>query len=104
MYRVLFKIGSFEVQSYGVMLIVAFFVGVFMARRRAPRYGLTADEISDASFWTLIFGVLGARIVFILLSLDHYLQNLDELFSLKFEGLTSFGGLLFGFGYLLWWA
>ena len=81
MYPVLFEIGSFKVQSYGVMLIVAFFVAVYLARRRAPRFGFAPDDVNDSSFWALIVGVLGARIVFILLSLDYYLKNLDKLFS-----------------------
>jgi phosphatidylglycerol---prolipoprotein diacylglyceryl transferase len=104
MYPVLFQIGDFKVQSFGVMLIIAFFVAVYIARRRAERFGYTPDEVSDAGFWSLIIGVLGARVMFILLSLDEYLGHPDKLLSLRFEGLTSFGGLLFGFIFLLFWS
>lgn len=103
MHKVLFDIGGFPVYSYGVMLIIAFFVGVAIARARAAQYGLKPEQIWDVSFWVLVSGVLGARIVFILQELPYYLKNLDQLFSLRFDGLTSYGGLLGGLiAFLVW--
>lgn len=77
-------------------MLIAFFAGVWLAMRRAKRYQFTPSQIGDASFWALILGVLGARIVFILQELPYYLANTRELFSIQFRGLTSFGGLVFG--------
>lgn len=104
MLPVLFKIGDFEVHSFGLVLIVAFGAAYFMGRARAEKYGLTKDQVGDAFFWTLILGVLGARLGFILQELPYYLANPDKLLSLKFQGLTSFGGLVAGFLGLVWMA
>jgi phosphatidylglycerol:prolipoprotein diacylglycerol transferase len=52
----------------------------------------------------LVFGVLGARIVFILQDLPYYLSHTKELFSIQFQGLTSFGGLIFAVIALGVWA
>ncbi len=101
MYPILFtipKIGSFgpfPIHSFGVIMVIAFATALWIMRRRAPRFGILPDKITDAGFWALLAGVLGARIVFILQDLPHYLKNTDELFSLQFQGLTSFGGLIF---------
>lgn len=97
MHPVLFQIGEFKVYSYGFAILIAFLVGVYLARRRAPRYGLTPQHITDASFAILLMGIIGARVVFILQSLEYYRQNPQELWTLQFRGLTSFGGLAFGF-------
>jgi phosphatidylglycerol---prolipoprotein diacylglyceryl transferase len=96
MYPVLFTIGSFEVHTFGFVLVVAFVAAFFYGRARAHRFGLTKDQVSDAFFWTLVAGVLGARIGFIVQELPHYLANPSELLSLQFQGLTSFGGILGG--------
>lgn len=104
MLPVLFKVGTFEVHSFGVALIVAFGLAFLLGRARAHRYGLTKDQVGDAFFWTLILGVLGARVGFILQELPHYLSHPDELLSWKFQGLTSFGGLIAGFFALVWMA
>lgn len=77
---------------------------MWLAKVRAPKFGVSPSKILDAAFWMLVAGVLGARIVFILQELPYYLKHLNELFSLQFEGLTSFGGLIFGFGALVIWA
>lgn len=104
MHRVLFKIGSVTLYSYGLMLILAFFVGAWFARRRAPKYGIDPEKIWDVAFWMLMAGVLGARVLFILQDLPYFLQNRDQLFSLRFEGLTSYGGVLGGFIAVLIWC
>lgn len=104
MLPILFKIGNFPVRSYGVMLVIAFFVGLWMVRKRAPRFHFDPTKVADAAFWSLILGVLGARVVFILQDLPYYLAHTNELISIQFQGLTSFGGFLFGFLYLLWWS
>lgn len=104
MLPILFKIGDFEVHSFGVVLIIAFIAAYFYGRARAPKFGLTANQVGDAFFYTLIAGVLGARIGFIVQELPHYLEHPDQLLSLKFQGLTSFGGLIGGMIALLFLA
>lgn len=104
MHPILFKIGNFPVHSFGVVMIAAFLVGVVIARRRAKKFGLDPNKLTDMSFWTLIVGILGARVAFILQDLDHYLKNTKELFSWQFAGLTSFGGVIAGVGFMVVWA
>ncbi len=101
MLPVLFKIGSFEVHSFGVILIIAFLAALYVARRRAPRYGIEPNSLSDLSFWILISGVLGARLLFLL---QEPPKDWHEYFSLKFAGLTSFGALIGGFIVILFWC
>lgn len=97
MHPELFRIGSFPIKSYGVLLMIGVIVASYMASRRAPRYGLKPDVIWDSLFWMVIPGILGARITFIVQNWSYYSQNTNELFSLQFNGLTSFGGLILGF-------
>jgi phosphatidylglycerol:prolipoprotein diacylglycerol transferase len=103
MYPDLFKIFGFTVHSYGVLLLIAFFVGVWFARKRAPRFGFTPTEIYDGSFWALILGVIGARVFYIIQEWDYYSRNTSQIFSWQFAGLTSFGAIAFGLlGYYIW--
>jgi phosphatidylglycerol:prolipoprotein diacylglycerol transferase len=104
MHPVLFKIGNFPVHSFGVVMIVAFVVAVYMARQRAKRFRLDPNKLADMSFWTLIVGILGARIAFILQDLGYFLKNTKDLFSWQFAGLTSFGGIIAALGFMIFWA
>jgi phosphatidylglycerol:prolipoprotein diacylglycerol transferase len=98
------SLGPIQVHSFSVMLILAFLGGLWLARRRAPKFGFEPGKVSDVSMVVLFAGVLGARVLFILQELPYYLQHKDQLFSLQFQGLTSFGALLFGVGVYAWFA
>ncbi len=104
MHPVLFKIGSFTLHSFGLLMVAAFFGALWLARKRAEKFGFQPTAVTDAGFFTLLFGILGARVVFILQELPYYLHHSGELLSWQFQGLTSFGGILFGFFYLVYWA
>lgn len=104
MYPILFHIGTFPVRSYGVMIMVAFLAGLWLVRRRANLFGFDPQKLTDLCFYILVAGILGARILFILQELPYYLSHKDELFSLRFEGLTSFGALIAGLGLVIVWA
>ncbi|MEA2552402.1 MAG: phosphatidylglycerol---prolipoprotein diacylglyceryl transferase [Fimbriimonadaceae bacterium] len=96
--------GPIKVHSFSVLLIIAFLASVWLARKRAPKFGFDPSKITDASMVVLFAGIIGARLLFILQELPYYLKHRDELFSLQFQGLTSFGALLFGFVAYAWFA
>ncbi|MBI5708592.1 MAG: prolipoprotein diacylglyceryl transferase [Armatimonadetes bacterium] len=96
MIRILFEIGPVKVYSYGLMILVAFGAGLLWARKRAPRFDVEPGQIGDVAFFALLFGVLGARIGFILQELPYFLKNRDQLFTLQFQGLTSYGAFIAG--------
>ena len=104
MLPVLFKVFNFPVHSYGVMVVIAFLAAVWIIRRRAPRYGIDPQKLTDALIVTLIIGILGARIAYILQELPHYLSHPAEIFSPQMAGITSFGAIVTGLAYLYFWA
>lgn len=101
---ILFHIGNFPVRAYGVMILIGFFAGLWLVRKRAARYGLDPLKVTDPAFYALIAGILGARVLYILQEWGHYKDHLDEVFSVNFAGLTSFGGFIFGAFAVMWWA
>lgn len=77
-------------------MVIAFLVGMAMATKRAPKFGIDPKKLSDVVFWAIITGILGARLFFIVQDLPYYLSHRNELFSIQFQGLTSFGGFIVG--------
>lgn len=72
MHPVLFRIGSYEVASYGVLLTIAFAVGIWVARRRAVARGLDGERILDVCMVILFSSILGARLLWVLTHLDEF--------------------------------
>ncbi|MCX6089721.1 MAG: prolipoprotein diacylglyceryl transferase [Candidatus Atribacteria bacterium] len=94
MHRIMFHIGQFPVYSYGVMLGVAFLVGIIYAVRRAPKYGVTPDAVVEVSVLCIFGAIIGSRLVFVLLNWSLYKDHLIEILMVREGGLTFYGGML----------
>src|SRR5687768_6463733 len=98
MYPILFRIGSFEVTSFGVLVGVAALVGIWLFGRELARSGLPASAV-DAAVFGVIGGLVGAKLLWTVEFLDDEPVT-DLLFSRG--GLSWFGGLIGGVGTGLW--
>lgn len=96
MYPTICTIGPFTIYSYGLMLAVAVFFASFLASREAPRAGIKPELIFDLTFWVILFGLLGARIFYILLDLSFFMANPLEMIMIQKGGLAWQGGLILG--------
>lgn len=103
MHPILFEYGKVKIYSFGLMLVIGLLIAIGVGRKRAPRYGITPDQFVDASMIGLLLGIVGARLVFILQDWGYYSANPAKLWTLQFEGITSFGGIIFGaLGMWIW--
>ena len=92
MYPVLFRIGSFEITSFGVMVALGALAGLWVFRRELARSKLP-DAAVDAAVYGLIGGLLGAKLLYVF-------EHLGEgsFFSLFLDrgGMSWFGGFVGG--------
>jgi len=96
MHPILFSLGPLTIYSYGVMLALAFVVGIWFATRQAGREKVPANTILDLSLVALITGIIGARILFVLLNLDYYSRHPFESIMFWQGGLVYYGGIILG--------
>ncbi len=102
MHPELFKIGPITIYSYGVMLALAFVVGIYLARDRAIKAGIDSKVIMDLSVYVLLSSIVGARLLYILTNLDEYREHpLEAIFSRT--GFVFYGGLIFAIIVGLWY-
>jgi len=78
------------------MLVIAFLTSTFLACRDAKRQGIDPDIIFNFLFLVFIFGILGARIFYVVENIGYYLREPIEIFRLQHGGLSWFGGLILG--------
>lgn len=96
MLPVICKIGPLSIYSYGLMLVIAFFLGTFLAARYAKTRGVDAELIWNFSFVCTISGIIGARIFYVVENFSYYASRPLEIFILPHGGLSWFGGLILG--------
>ncbi len=93
MYPELFRIGDFPVTSYGIWLALGMLFALYVASRLAARDGLPRERIYDLGLWTLLGGLLGSKILMILVDPNAQVFSIDFLRS----GGVFYGGLIGGF-------
>jgi phosphatidylglycerol:prolipoprotein diacylglycerol transferase len=93
MYPELFHVGGFTMNSFGVMMALAFIIGGSVARWQFKKRGVSPDFIYGVVIAGVIGGLLGAKIHFLILHPDLWPRNL-----VSGGGLVWFGGM---FGALL---
>ncbi|MGO8670395.1 MAG: prolipoprotein diacylglyceryl transferase [Capsulimonadaceae bacterium] len=125
MHPILFKIGTFSLHTYGVVLMVALAVAIYRACRAADRppvarvtresmpYAVetrtipteadsaatsgrpTSNDILDSSLWMVVAGIIGARAVFVAEEWPLY-RGHPSTWLAVWEGGISFHGALLG--------
>jgi phosphatidylglycerol:prolipoprotein diacylglycerol transferase len=98
------NIGPLTLHSYGVLLALAFLAGLWVASRQARREGLDSGRITDMAVYVLIAGLLGAKLLLVIIEWPYYSANPRELFTVIQSGGVFYGGLLAALPVAWWYA
>ena len=90
----LFSIGPVVIHGYGLMIGIGFILCVLMGAKRAKKHGLSADALWDIALYGIVFGFLGAKLLFVLVEFKAFLAN--PMSVLGSEGFVVYGGIIAG--------
>ena len=93
--RYIFSIGDVNIEWYSVLIVIGAILAIIMIIREAKRYGYPKDFVFNMCFWTIIMGIIGARLYYVLFNLDLY-TNIVDVFKIWEGGLAIHGGIIFG--------
>src|SRR5919202_3719977 len=97
MYPELFRIGNFPINTYGVLLALAFLVALLIAARLAARDRLPRERVYDLGLWMLLAALVGSKVL-MLWTEPVYREHPLQLISLDFlrSGGVFYGGVFWG--------
>lgn len=95
MYPEIFRIGNFPINTYGVLLALAFLSALLIASRLAARDGLPRERVYDLGLWMLLAAIVGSKAL-MLFTEPEYREDPARLISLDFlrSGGVFYGGLI----------
>ena len=96
--------GPLTLHTYGFLLAIAFILGLWIANRQARRAGLDPARVTDMAVYVLIGGLLGAKIMLVIVEWPFYVRNPRELLSILQSGGVFYGGLLGALPVAWWYA
>ena len=93
------SIGPLTLNFYGLMYALAAVVAVFFTHFVAQRRNvdISRTDIADIVFWTMIGGVLGGRLAYVLVyNFSYYMSHLSKIPAVWDGGMSIHGGLVGG--------
>lgn len=89
-----------EIRWYGILIAIGALLAVFitenMAKRKKYINGMYESISTDISIIVLLFGVLGARLYYVIFEWEYYSKHLDEILAIRNGGLAIYGGIIAG--------
>lgn len=92
MYPVLFRLGSFEITSFGAMVAIGAALGILLLRRELVRSGVDGAKGVDAALVGVLGGLAGAKLLYVV---EHWAEPFSDTL-LSRGGMSWFGGLTGG--------
>lgn len=94
MYNDILTIGKVTIHGYGLAIGVGVVLAVLLGEYRAKKKGLNGDTVFSMALLALIFGFVGAKLLFGLTDLKNTLA--DPLLLLTGSGFVVYGGIIGG--------
>ena len=97
-----FSLGPLDVRWYALFILVGIFAAIGLASWLAERRGLDGEFVLDLAPVVVIAALVGARLYYILLRWDYYLDHPAEAINVRLGGMTIHGGIVAGV-LAVWW-
>ena len=89
-------LGKFTIAYYGIAIAIGMLLGITAICKRAEETGQKADDYIDISIWTMIFGIVRARIYYVIFAWNSYKDRPLSVFNIREGGLAIYGGIIAG--------
>ena len=96
MNRTILSIGNFHIYWYSVLIATGIIIGLYLLLKEASKQNISKDTIIDIAFYTIIWGIIGARIYYVIFNIKPYLSNPLSILYVWEGGLAIYGGIIGG--------
>ena len=98
------SIHSLDIHWYGIIMSLAILTGIFVIVYVKNKYfkEISTDTICDISFYLILFGLLTARLYYVILDYPYFLRHPYEILAIWNGGISIQGAIIGGIyiGYL----
>jgi phosphatidylglycerol:prolipoprotein diacylglycerol transferase len=101
MHPVICSIGPFTVYSWGLMVAIAFIVGLFVGLYFSKKEGLETEKLYDLFIFVVIASIVGARLFYVIGFFPQYAADPISILLINQGGLVFLGGFAAAFAVVL---
>ena len=93
MERVAIDLGPIQIYWYSIIVFVGLFIGSIIIFKEARKRKISEEFLINLICDSIIIGIIGARLYYVLFNLSYYLHNPLEIFAIWNGGLAIHGGV-----------
>lgn len=101
---VLIDLGFITIKWYSVLMLIALLLGIFIINREAKRFNINDNFITNLLFWTIIIGIIGARLYYVIFEWDYYSAHPTEILKIWEGGIAIHGAIIFGTLFIIFYT
>ena len=90
------NLGPFTIHWYSLFILLGILIGGKLAITEGEKRNIPKDFTFNLLFVTILFGIIGARLYYVIFNLDYYSNNPLEIFMIWKGGLAIHGGIIAG--------
>ena len=90
-----FSLFGAPIAWYALIICLGMILAVCYIIFRAGQIGINSDHVIDFALFVIPFGVLGARLYYVLMELDSF-DSIIDAFNIRNGGLAIYGGIIAG--------
>ncbi len=94
MHPILFQFGRLTIYTYGLFVALGFFLAIWVAGREAGRLGMEPRKVQDLGLVVLISALVGARLFYVLVEWEYFVEHPLQVFEIWKGGLVFYGGFV----------
>jgi len=97
---ILFEIHGIKVYGYGLMIALGIITAIYIVERmikdKNKKLSLSSDDIFTLSVYAVIGGVLGGKLLYIIVEMKQFIQDPKEFINTLGSGFVVYGSILGG--------
>ena len=91
---VAFTVFGYSIHWYGIIIAFGFALAVLYGGRKAYKWKMSLDGMTDVLLWGTLFGIVCARLYYVAFEWDYYSTHLNEIPAIWNGGLAIYGGII----------
>ena len=101
---VAFELFGLSVRWYALFILTGIVGAVWLVRALARRRGMDPEFVLDIAPWVVFAGIVGARLYYLALRWDYYVEHRGEALNIRLGGLTIHGAIVGGLAALAYFC
>ena len=91
---VAFSVFRYDIHWYGIIIAFGFSLAVLYGGRKAYKWKMSLDGMTDVLIWGTLLGIVCARLYYVAFEWEYYSQHLNEIPAIWNGGIAIYGGII----------